>query len=120
MFDSLKQFLENAAAWGVVQGWRYVAVGDFAVDSVVGLLGDVNPDVSASGKSASWWIGDDRAISVQQYLNPARSRYPQVCVLAKTPIAASEMGGLLPGLGVEPAALKAAKIFGFVPGLPSV
>ena len=118
LFDSVGHFLENAAAWGNVQGWRYVAVGDVARESVVHVLGDIDVVVPASGEMSGWWVGSDIAVVFQQYLNPSRSRHPQVFVLARTLSSAKEAGRRI-GDAVPPMACKAAEMMGVVPTLPA-
>jgi hypothetical protein len=117
LFDSVELFIENAAAWGMVQGWEYVAVTDVPVNSVLAALDDMAVDVTASGELATWWTAADQVVVVQRHLNPARSVYPQVSVLARTPVAKDSTRRRLADVGMGPSAFDAAETFGQVPQL---
>jgi hypothetical protein len=47
LFDSVELFIENAAAWATVQGWRYVAVGDISADLALDVLDGLTVDALA-------------------------------------------------------------------------
>jgi hypothetical protein len=119
LFDSMRLALENAAAWGSMQGWKYVVVEDAASSSMVDLFDDITSDDAASGELSAWWIGDDHAVVAQQYLNPSRSAHPQVSVLAKTSVAEKEIRHRFASAGVSPVAFQVVEAMGVVPMLPA-
>ncbi|MEU7752060.1 hypothetical protein [Micromonospora sp. NPDC049171] len=110
----MESFIENAAAWGDVQGWRYVAVGDLPLDLVLDTFDELTPDVRASGQFSGWWTAQDLTVIAQRYLNPARSRHPQVSVAARTPGGQEQARHRLAVAGAEEIAFKAAELSGTV------
>ncbi len=117
LFDSVELYIENAAAWAVVQGWRYVAVGDVLASSVLSVFDELSVDPLASGEMAAWWTGADHAVVTQQRLNPAISGRPQVSILARTPAAKEEARSRLVKIGMDPLVFQAADFIGQVPML---
>jgi hypothetical protein len=99
LFDSIGLMLEDAAVWGGLQGWSYVAFLDVLVEGVPGVLADLSRDPSASGNLSQWWIGEDIAVSVAPYLNPARGDKPCTTILAKSAPAAAKVMRELDGVG---------------------
>ena len=84
LFPSVDSFFEDAAMWGSVQGWSYVAVGAFPVEIVLAKFPELTRDDSASGGLISWWVSPEVVIAVHPYLSPGRSEHPQISVLADT------------------------------------
>lgn len=82
LFDSIEHFIEDCAAWRQIRGWQYVAISDFDPGRVVGAVGAISPDKSASGEIARWWMADGVAVVAHPYLNPGRGSARQVAVLA--------------------------------------
>ncbi len=119
LFDSVQLYIENAAAWAVMQGWQYVAVGDVLTSSVLSVFDELPADPLVSGEMAAWWTGADHAVVTQQRLNPALSGRPQVSVLARTPAAKEEARSRLVEIGMDPLIFQAADFIGQVPTLRS-
>ncbi|MEV4705762.1 hypothetical protein [Actinoplanes sp. NPDC049316] len=99
LFDSIGLMLEDAAVWGGLQGWSYVAFLDAATEHVLGVLGDLSRDSSASGDLSQWWFGEDIAVSVAPYLNPARGDNPRTTILVKSAHAVGRVRRELDGVG---------------------
>ena len=117
LFDSIQLYIENAAAWAVVQGWRYVAVGDVITSSVLSVFDELSVDPLVSGGLAAWWIAADHAMVTQQRLNPAIGGRPQISILARTPAAKEQARSRLVKTGIDPLAFQTADFIGRVPTL---
>jgi len=92
LFDTLEAFVENSAAWASFLGWHYsIILDELEPGPVVQALGTPSLDADASGQLSQWWRGPDFAIVAERYLNPKRSAFPQISVLADGPSIASRL-----------------------------
>lgn len=110
LFDSIGLMMEDTAVWGGLQGWSYVAFLDVLVEDVLGVLGALSMDPSASGNLSQWWFGEDVAVSVSPYLNPARGDNPCTTILAKSALAVAELRRKLDGVGFDGIKLRDADL----------
>jgi hypothetical protein len=117
LFDSVELFIEDAAMWGSVQGWSYVAVGEFSLDIALEEFPDLMREDSASGGLSSWWVSPELVIAAHPYLSPGRSAHPKITVLAATGRTKESVRRALRDSGIGELPFTAGEIYGIVPKL---
>ena len=84
-YSHMTHFLEAAAAWGAVRGWRYADIVQSDVEPVLRRIPGCELIAEASGEYVRWWANGEHAVYAEPRLaDPAVSPALNITVLTKT------------------------------------